>query len=468
MRQPLLVPLDGSDHAEAVLPWAAYLARVRDWQIHLVQGARLPTPPTAGLLGEEMTPDLYEEILGAEQEGATAYLAEVRQRLLADVPDVETIVRIGPADEVILDLADELGAAAIAMATHVNSRLVRALLGSVTETVVRNATVPVLVVRTAANQTVQAPSLQKALVPLDGSMLAERALDLAGELVEDGGTLVLVRADAPVEQVVPGSETMIVVRDPEATAEEIGEDEAYLKRMAGEHVRAGVTAITVASVDDASSAILKTAHDQQVNLIVMSTHGRSGAARLFLGSVADRVIRHAESPVLLVSARALAAQVVGHAQVRDVMTRDLTTVGADESLIVAMRKLLRRRVSGAPVVDPAGALVGVLSEADLIDWQTKIAKTLIAEETLEQTEYARRLADETVRSVMTHPATTITETASVLDAIEMFRDRGLGRLPVVTDGKLVGIVTRSDVLWEMLRQSVASSGAPDEPRPLAP
>src|SRR5689334_2233858 len=147
MRQPLLVPLDGSDHAEAVLPWAAYLARSRDWQIQLVQAARLPTPPSSGMLGEELTPELYEELVSAETDGATAYLTEVRQRLLADVPDVQTIVRVGPPDEVILDLADELGVAAIAMTSHVHSALRRVLLGSVAERIVHHATVPVLIVR---------------------------------------------------------------------------------------------------------------------------------------------------------------------------------------------------------------------------------------------------------------------------------------------------------------------------------
>src|SRR6266542_2121626 len=93
MRQPLLFPLDGSDHAEAVLPWAVRLARVRDWQIYLVQAARLPTLPSSGMLGEEMSPELYEQILNAETEGATAYLNEVRQRLIGEVPDIQIVVR---------------------------------------------------------------------------------------------------------------------------------------------------------------------------------------------------------------------------------------------------------------------------------------------------------------------------------------------------------------------------------------
>ncbi len=468
MRQPLLVPLDGSDHAEAVLPWAVRLARVRDWQIYLVQAARLPTLPSSGMLGEEMSPELYEQILNAETEGATAYLNEVRQRLIGEVPDIQIVVRAGTAEEVILDLADELGVAAIAMASHVHSGLMRVLLGSVAERIIHHATVPVLVVRATSDHPAPAPALDRILVPLDGSTLAERALDLAGELVADGGTLILVRADQPVEQVVPQSEGMVLFEDREATAEAVSLDQDYLKRIAAERSRPGLTIVTVTTLDDAPDAILKAAPEQQANLIVMSTHGHTGPMRMILGSVADRVVRHAEVPVLLVSARALAARVVGQAAVRDIMTRDLTTVGADESLIVAIRKLLRRRVSGAPVVEADGTLVGVLSEGDLLAWQTRLAKTLIEEEALEPSEYARRLSTETVRSVMAHPATTIPETASALEAIELFRDRGLGRLPVVSEGKLIGIVTRSDVLWEMLRQAVTSADEGGQGAPPAP
>jgi nucleotide-binding universal stress UspA family protein/predicted transcriptional regulator len=467
MSQPLLVPLDGSTHAEVVLPWAVHLAKARNWQIYLVQAARLPTLPSSGMLGEEMTPELYDQVLSAETEGATEYLSSVRQRMLADVPDVQTVIRIGQVEEVILDLADELGAAAIAMTSHVHGGFMRAMLGSLAEHVVHDATVPVLVVRAHGDQPGPTPSLGRVLVPLDGSTLSERALDLASDLVPEAGTLLLVRAELPVEQVVPGSETMLVVEDPDATAAAVTSDQSYLTRIAAERGRTGLTVIPTATVDSASDAILKVAREQQATLIVMSGNVHRGASRLFLGSVADQVLRHADVPVLLVGARALAAQVVGHPLVRDVMTRDLTTVSADDSLIVAIRKLLRRRVSGAPVVDADGNLVGVLSEADLLEWQSKITKTLIAEGTLKASEYARRLAAETVRSVMTHPATTVFETALALDAIELFRDRNLGRLPVVSDGKLVGIVTRSDVLWSMLRQSVISAGGPDSSSPPA-
>jgi CBS domain-containing protein len=80
--------------------------------------------------------------------------------------------------------------------------------------------------------------------------------------------------------------------------------------------------------------------------------------------VADAVVRHADRPVLLVSARALVARALDAWTVGDVMTCDLATLRDDEPLSVAPCKLLRRRVSGAPVVDAEGNLVGILSETE--------------------------------------------------------------------------------------------------------
>jgi len=86
-----------------------------------------------------------------------------------------------------------------------------------------------------------------------------------------------------------------------------------------------------------------------------------GVTGWLLGSVADEVVRNGDRPVLLVSARALAARTTGQMSVGDVMTRNVMTLREDEALVVALRKLVRQRASGAPVLDAEGHLVGVLS-----------------------------------------------------------------------------------------------------------
>src|SRR5207249_601108 len=102
--------------------------------------------------------------------------------------------------------------------------------------------------------------------------------------------------------------------------------------------------------------ILAAAEQWHADLVVLSTHGRTGAQRWLLGSVADAVVRQAELPVYLVGARALAVGALAEVTVGEVMTRDLATVEADEPVLQAMWKLLRRRVGGAPVVDATGKL----------------------------------------------------------------------------------------------------------------
>jgi CBS domain-containing protein len=90
-----------------------------------------------------------------------------------------------------------------------------------------------------------------------------------------------------------------------------------------------------------------------------------------MGSVADEVSRTADRPVLLVSVRAVVSQVTGGFTVADLMTRNPETMSEHETVISAARKMLRRRISGAPVVGTGGELVGVLSEYDLLAWHDR-------------------------------------------------------------------------------------------------
>lgn len=132
------------------------------------------------------------------------------------------------------------------------------------------------------------------LVPLDGSPLAEQALPHACRLASTtGATLVLVRAapHIPIAS-TPASLLRVTLR----------EAEAYLlvlrQRLAGE----GFAVSTVALHDTALHAITHAARTGGAEIIVMSTHGRTGVGRALLGSVADEVLRHTALPILLVRA----------------------------------------------------------------------------------------------------------------------------------------------------------------------
>ena len=143
------------------------------------------------------------------------------------------------------------------------------------------------------------------LVPLDGSFLAEAALPPALALAAKfGSTLTLLRVTSvpSVYYADPyggGAELLVEMRE-QARADTA----AYLKARKGELRQQGYTVHTQALEGESpADAILEVAESQKVDTIVMSTHGRGGVARWVYGSVADKVLRHAEVPILLVRAK---------------------------------------------------------------------------------------------------------------------------------------------------------------------
>lgn len=143
--------------------------------------------------------------------------------------------------------------------------------------------------------------LQTILLPLDGSPLAELAIPYATMLARRAGaTVVLVQAVQT--HTAPG------VDQTDAELEVMGRAQTYLQAVAARLDAQQVRAAAHVYYDDAAHAILDAAERQAADLIVMSTHGRSGIGRMLYGSVADLVLRHATAPVFLVPGSASTAQ----------------------------------------------------------------------------------------------------------------------------------------------------------------
>lgn len=140
---------------------------------------------------------------------------------------------------------------------------------------------------------------KKILVPLDGSELAEQVLPLVIELATGAGSeIILLRVPD-----IPIYETMMAVPDFNMQVREQAEREAreYLDQLSCKLRGMGLEVRThIALAGAVYFTILQTAREFEVDVIAMSTHGRSGLARLVMGSVADDVVRHADLPVLLV------------------------------------------------------------------------------------------------------------------------------------------------------------------------
>lgn len=149
-------------------------------------------------------------------------------------------------------------------------------------------------------------------------------------------------------------------------------------------------------------------------------------------------------------------------RVHDVMTTDVRTVGPDASIGSAIAIMMERRVSGVPVVDEAGLLVGILTEGDLLrraetgtGAQTRpLLLDLLAGPGREAVDYVRTHSRRVI-DLMTTPVVTVTEHDALADVVRLMERRRIRRVPVVRAGRPVGIVSRFDLISALGRALAA-------------
>lgn len=297
MYSSLLVPLDGSPQSERALPVALALARRSAATVELVHVHELPTVPgLAPMYDTRFDAEMREE-MRAELE-ATAE----RLRQTTDVP-VRTTFLDGPIVATLEAHAADSRPELIVMTTHGRGGLSRLWLGSVADALVRRAGVAVLLVRGEGAPVDDAakPVFRHVLVPLDGSPLAEAVLDHARCLVAPGATtytlLTVVVPRFIAARPYPGMSTPVDRDDLEQRRHQA---QTYLDRIAAELRRSGATVATRVAVHaQAAQGILETAAAEGVDLVALATRGRGAIPRLVLGSVADKVVRGAETSALV-------------------------------------------------------------------------------------------------------------------------------------------------------------------------
>lgn len=141
MYKKILVPLDGSALAEAVLPHAQALAKAEDAEIVLLS---VPVVPSLEFLAR--TPGLATQVIEDAEIETEAYLIKEENKLAEEGIKVKHIMREGPIPEMILKIADEVHADVIAMSTHGRTGVQRWLMGSVADRVVHYSHIPVMLI----------------------------------------------------------------------------------------------------------------------------------------------------------------------------------------------------------------------------------------------------------------------------------------------------------------------------------
>ncbi|HWQ13325.1 MAG TPA: universal stress protein [Roseiflexaceae bacterium] len=287
MTRRILVPLDGSPLAEAALPHAAALARAAGDELLLLRVVT-PAETSQSLFWKATIPaELREEWEEATLERADIYLRDTAARLRGAGLRVTTEVSAADdAAEAIVARADQdphIGL--VAMATHGRGGLGRWVLGSVASKVLQAVATPLLLVRAREEAPPAAEvTYRTMLVPLDGSGFAELAL-----------------AEARLLAAATGAELVLVAVVGEG--EDATQAAAYLDEVAT-RLRADHLAVrTRVLAGSPAERLLEAADEEHADLIVMATHGRGGWRRLWLGSVASKVVEGATAPVLLVRAQ---------------------------------------------------------------------------------------------------------------------------------------------------------------------
>jgi nucleotide-binding universal stress UspA family protein len=299
MFRSILVPLDGSPLAEQAIPIASRIAQAAGSKLRLALVHESPPAPI-----DLAAARMFTSIEVATRKAERAYLRGIQARLREGGTRLSSPVTLkGPVGPALAQYVRELGIDLVVMATHGRGGLRRAWLGSVADYLVRNLEVPVLLVRPGESGATPArpPGVGQILVPLDGSPLAEEALAPAAELARLWDTeLMLLQVVRPVLLSGDPALPLPSIYDEELTAAWRAQAQEYLEdvaaRMHGQGIRAAGEAVVGWNAVD---SILDAARPERVALVALATHGRGGLRRLALGSVADKVVRGADVPVLV-------------------------------------------------------------------------------------------------------------------------------------------------------------------------
>lgn len=279
MLKKILVPLDGSDLADRILTHVRRLLLREDAEVMLLT----VLPPEAATEGEdrraarlaETTTHLERELRKLGEAGARA-----RFDMMTGDPAAQ-----------ILAFAETWRPGLVAMSTHGRTGIERWARGSVAERVLRRSTLPLLLANPRGLEGGE-PRFRRILVPLDGTDTSARILPLAIEMAHRYEAEVLL-VHAATGYTAFAEYPAVEVRP---TADELRElMEPY--RLQAE--KAGVHSRVFLLYEEAAKAILHVAAADSVDLIAMTTHGRTGLPRWVFGSVAEKVLRAAPCPLLV-------------------------------------------------------------------------------------------------------------------------------------------------------------------------
>ncbi|MBE2224603.1 MAG: universal stress protein [Anaerolineae bacterium] len=279
----ILVPLDGSELAERVVPAAVSLAEAMAGSVTLLTVVAKKPGADVNLVAKAIQTGQFE---------ADLYLRSVRKRFLPSLVGIETAVVTGKPDKAIIEYAREHAIDLIIMSTHGRSGITRWSFGRTADKVLRRSPCPTVILR--SEHVIKPDQFKRILLPLDGSRLAERVLEPAMEMVKAIGVELFLL------QVVEKGSFYGFGHDEAHVDEEVDAAITYLAELRERAIPPEVTVHTHAAVGSAADVIVDYAAEQAIDLILVSSRGNSGFDSWMFGSVAEKVMKGAPCAILVI------------------------------------------------------------------------------------------------------------------------------------------------------------------------
>lgn len=290
----ILVPTDFSRPSQQAIPWAKFIAHQSHGKIHLVHVHDFEYEIPGEVALELMFHTDVEKSLRRD-----LYRVAAKH----DLPNPKTSchIRSGRAFDEVEKLAEEIHADLIVTSTHGYAGLKHVFLGSTAERIVRHSTRPVFVARRAKSGRMRAPRLKKIVVPLDFSKCSEIGLHYAVELARCFGAKLFLVHVIRLDYLMADGYAMYAAEEILKVAHEAAEEE--MRRVVAATDFGKVEFQTSIETGSPENRVCSYAQERSADVIVTSTHGRTGFQHVLIGSTAEHIVRYAECPVLVVPAR---------------------------------------------------------------------------------------------------------------------------------------------------------------------
>jgi nucleotide-binding universal stress UspA family protein len=298
MYKIIMAPDDNSENSHNAVMRAAHLAKHYGAELRIV---RVSTPmvviqPLVAAADIETQQKVIDDQLAVDLRELEALARKCRH---IGVKSVVTVLLEGSPGPALKDQAESAKVDLIVMASHSRGEVARVVLGSVTDFLIRNTSVPVFLIKgqkaiAYADETI----FRRILVPLDGSELAEKVLPQVAAMATSPFTTVnLMQVLSPVTY------SQKEIMDPALPwwENEFTKADDYLEHTAGYLRDHGIGVVTDVVLDvDVVNAILKHVRENRADLIALSSSGKGGIKRFVFGSVSDAIVRRAPVSVLVV------------------------------------------------------------------------------------------------------------------------------------------------------------------------